>query len=160
MVASDGPALHPDLAALEFLVGKWRGSGSGSYGGSQPFEYEEELVFAHAGKPVLTYSMRTWTYPEAIAAHSEHGFWRCSSGSDLDAVVAHATGHVEVAQGLVEAGSVRLRSTSISPWRGAKDVRSLVRAISLNGETLTDQLEMDALGQDLQDHVVAELRRV
>ncbi len=156
----DGPVLHPELAALEFLIGSWRGLGSGSYPGSQRFDYEEELTFTHSGKPVLAYTMRTWLSPAAYASHSEQGFWRCHDLNRLDCVATHATGHVEVSSGTVEGTSVQLSSSSILAWPGAKEVVGLGRRLHLAGDVLIDQLEMQAVGQMRQAHVVAELRRM
>ncbi len=154
------PVLHPDLAALGFLVGKWRGSGSGSYPGSRPFEYEEELTFSHVGKPVLVYTMRTSLGPGGPASHSEQGFWRCHDGNRLDCVAAHATGHVEVSTGSVDGTSVKLASTSVSAWPDSKEVIALGRQVLVEGDVLTDRLEMQAVGQTLQTHVLAKLERV
>jgi hypothetical protein len=158
-VTPDGPVLHPELAALEFLIGNWRGRGSGSYSGSQRFDYEEELTFTHVGKPVLAYSMRTRLSPGGSGSHSEQGFWRCRDLSRLDCVASHATGHVEVSSGSVVGSAVQLSSTSILAWPGAKEVVALGRRLHLAGDVLTDQLEMQAVGQMRQAHVVAELRR-
>jgi hypothetical protein len=158
-VTPGGPALHPELVALEFLVGTWQGTGAGNYPGSEPFEYEEELTFAHQGKPVLSYLMRTSQLGSNTPSHAEQGFWKCQASVNVDSVVAHATGHVEVSEGSAQASSVNLESTSVVGWRGAKEVLAISRRISLEGEVLTDSLCMQAVGHPLQAHVVAQLRR-
>jgi len=48
--------LHPDLEALTPLLGTWSGRGEGHYPTIQPFEYLEEVVFSHVGKPFLAYA--------------------------------------------------------------------------------------------------------
>jgi hypothetical protein len=158
-VALSGPLLHPELAALGFLVGTWSGTGAGSYPGSGAFDYEEDLTFTHEGKPVLAYAMRTSRHGDNAPAHAERGFWRCHNSVDLDSVVAHATGHAEVSAGSVETTTVTLESTSVVGWRGSKEVLAISRRIFLDGDVLTDSLDMKAVGQRLQAHVVAELRR-
>lgn len=154
-----GPSLHPELAALGFLVGTWSGTGAGSYPGTDAFDFEEELTFSHEGKPVLAYAMRTSRHSGNAPAHAERGFWHCRDSVDLDTVVAHATGHAEVSAGSVDATTVKLVSTSVVGWRGSKEVLEISRRISLDGDVLTDWLDMKAVGQRLQTHVVAELRR-
>ena len=159
-MAPDGQVLHPELAAVGFLVGNWSGCGRGSYPGSEPFDYEEELTFSHTGKPVLMYTMRTSLGPGGPPSHAEHGFWRCRDGNHVDCVAAHATGHVEISSGMVDRTAVEMASTSVAAWPGSKEVVALGRRLQLAGDILTDRLEMQAVGQMLQAHVVAELRRV
>lgn len=151
--------LHPDLLPLEFLLGSWVGHGAGSYAGSEPFDFEEELTFSHEGKPVLAYTMRTSVSDANVPSHAERGFWKCSASRDLDSVVAHATGHVEVSTGAVMTNSVTLESAGVVGWRGAKEVLTISRQLSLADGVLTDALAMQAVGQNLQAHVCAELRR-
>jgi hypothetical protein len=158
-VTPEAPALHPELVALEFLLGNWRGQGRGSYPGSEPFEFEEELVFSHAGKPVIVYSMRTWLNPAGPVSHAENGFWRCRDHTRVDCVAAHATGHVEISSGSVDGPAVLLSSSSISAWPGAKDVAALGRRLQLVDGVLEDSIEMQAVGQVRQGHTVARLRR-
>jgi hypothetical protein len=59
----------------------------------------------------------------------------------------------------VDGNAVTLESTSVVGWRGSKEVLAISRRISLDGDVLTDALDMQAVGHDLQGHVVAELRR-
>jgi hypothetical protein len=148
------------LWALDFLLGTWVGGGSGSYPGSEPFEFREELTFSHEGKPVLGYLMQTSRFGGDVPSHAERGFWKCRDSRDLDTVVAHATGHVEVSAGSVMATSVTLESSNVVGWRGAKEVLGISRRISLNDGLLIDALGMKAVGQPLQAHVHAELRRL
>jgi hypothetical protein len=158
-VTLGGPLLHPELASLGFLLGTWSGSGRGSYPGSSAFDYDEELGFAHGGKPLLVYVMQTSRRDDHSPSHGERGFWRCRNSAELDTVVAHATGHAEISVGSVDGNAVTLESTSVVGWRGSKEVLAISRRISLDGDVLTDALDMQAVGHDLQGHVVAELRR-
>ncbi|MGZ8606662.1 MAG: heme-binding beta-barrel domain-containing protein, partial [Actinomycetota bacterium] len=46
-VRAMGPALHPDLVEVSFVVGTWRGTGEGQWPRGEPFQYGEELTFEH-----------------------------------------------------------------------------------------------------------------
>ena len=44
------PPLHPAVASLSFLLGKWRGEGEGFFPTINSFRYGEEIQFSHSGK--------------------------------------------------------------------------------------------------------------
>ncbi|PON39214.1 Calycin-like [Parasponia andersonii] len=48
--ASGEPPLHPAIAPLSFLLGKWRGQGQGGFPTVNAFSFGEELHFSHSGK--------------------------------------------------------------------------------------------------------------
>lgn len=65
--------LAPALQALSPLLGSWAGRGAGKYPTIRPFEYLEEVVFAHVGKPFLTYTQQTRAVADGKPLHSETG---------------------------------------------------------------------------------------
>ena len=75
-----GAELHPDLAPLGFLLGRWEGAGVGGYPSIESFQYGEEISFSHNGKPYLIYISRTWLLDAegkpGRPSHMETGFWR------------------------------------------------------------------------------------
>jgi len=91
------PALHPDVAALSFLLGTWRGTGEGQYPTVDPFGYGEEMTFTHVGDPFLAYEQRSWSLEDGAPLHFERGFLRGGEGIEL--VLAHPLGIVEVSTG-------------------------------------------------------------
>src|ERR1700691_3273665 len=63
-MTSDTPPVHPDLAPLEFLLGRWEGAGIGGYPTIESFRFGQEISFSHNGKPFLIYASRSWLLDE------------------------------------------------------------------------------------------------
>ena len=152
--------LHPDVAALRFLLGRWVGEGRGEYPTIDPFTYGEELRFWHVGKPFLAYSQRTWHVVDGRPLHSETGYWRLPGGGPvLELLLAHPTGVIEVEQGAVEGSRIELATTDVVRTPSAKEVTALARTIEVHGDVMTYALRMAAVGRSLEPHLTAELRR-
>ena len=118
------PELHPDLAPLAFLLGRWEGAGVGGYPTIESFQFGQEISFSHNGKPFLSYTSRTWR---------------------LD-----AEGHI----GRPLATDVVARTSS------AKEVTAGRRLYGRIGDDLGWAYDMAAVGQPLQSHISAQLKRV
>jgi hypothetical protein len=154
----EGPALHPDVAPLGFLLGSWMGEGKGFYPTIAPFEYGEEIRVSHVGKPFLAYTQRTWALDDGRPLHAETGFWRMAGPDRVELVVAHPNGHAEVSEGSLRGASLMLSSTAVVATSTAKEVLGIERDLQVDGETLTYDLRMAAVGQPLEGHLRAELR--
>jgi hypothetical protein len=154
------PALHPDVAALGFLLGTWSGEGHGDYLTVDPFGYREESVFWHVGKPFIGYGQRTWATKDGRPSHCETGFWRCAGEGRVELVLAHPNGLVEVSEGHRTGTAIALSSTVVAGTSTAKDVSAVSRHIQVDGDELTYRLEMAAVGVPLAFHLGARLRRV
>jgi hypothetical protein len=157
------PNLHPDLAALAPLLGTWAGQGSGEYPTIEPFGYFEEVTFAHVGKPFLSYAQRTKASDDGRPLHAETGYIRVPSAGRVEWVLAHPTGVTEIQEGTLTVSAstieMELHSTAIGRTASAKDVVALGRSISVAGDELTYTLRLGAVGQPLQHHLSATLRR-
>lgn len=153
------PAPHPAIEPIAFLLGTWRGEGAGEYPTIAAFRYGEEVRFWHVGKPFLAYMQRTWSLADGSPLHAEMGYWRPKPEGRLEVVLAHPTGVVEVQEGTVSGSRIVLGSTTMARTATAKDVRELRRTLELCGGVLRYTLEMAAVGQPLQHHLSAELRR-
>src|SRR5690606_37574206 len=85
--------LHPDLMPVAWLLGNWHGNGRGEYPTIEAFGFEQDVAFAHDGRPFLHYFSRTWITddegnrlrPGAL----ETGFLRPSGEGGLELVLVH-----------------------------------------------------------------------
>jgi THAP4-like, heme-binding beta-barrel domain len=160
MGAEPTPPPHPDVVPLTGLLGTWRGEGAGEYPTIAAFGYGEEVRFWHVGKPFLAYTQRTWSLDDGRPLHAESGYWRAGPDGAVEVVLAHPTGIVEVLEGRVDDGRFELGSTTVAGTSTAKEVTALRRRFELDGDTLAYSLAMAAVGQPLQHHLAATLRRV
>ena len=154
----DEPALHPDLAPLVFLLGTWSGEGEGEYPTIEPFAWTDTTRYRHVGKPVLLYEQRTRDAVTGEPRHAESGYVRLGDGpGSVELVVAHSTGHVELASGTVDGERIELHSTLVEGTPTAKAVTELHRVIRLDGGVLHVTLAMAAMGEPLTHHLRSAL---
>jgi hypothetical protein len=153
--------MHPDVSHLAFLLGAWRGMGTGGYPTVQPFAYEEVLTFSHVAKPYLIMQQRTFIVSGdgRTPSHMEFAFWRPAGERAVEVVSTHPNGVVEIETGIIEGGRILLGSTSLVRTPTAKDITQLEREISVTSDVMVYDVRMEAMGQPLQHHLHAKLRR-
>jgi hypothetical protein len=155
--------VHPDLGALTRLIGTWTGEGEGRYPTIESFRYREEVVFGHAGKPLLAYRQATTNLATGQPAHAESGYLRAVAPGRVELVLAHPTGIAELSEGelLDESDGLALHlvTTAVALTPSAKEVTSIERRVTVIGDTLRYQVAMAAVGQPRQHHLSAELHR-
>ena len=128
------PELHPNLEALAPLLGTWVGQGAGNYPTIEPFEYLEEVVFSHVGKPFLVYAQKTRAVTDGKPLHAETGYLRVPQPGHVELVLAHPNGITEIEVGSYSVTSgvieIELASTTIGLAPTAKEVSALHRVVS------------------------------
>jgi THAP4-like, heme-binding beta-barrel domain len=154
---------HPDLAPLLFLLGRWVGEGLGGYPTIESFPFAQEITFSQIGKPYLIYNSRSWLLdPEGVRGRPlamESGFWRPQPEGKIEVVLAHPTGLTEVYLGELAGTKIELTTDVVARTTSAKEVRGGHRLYGLVGEDLAYAYDMAAVGQPLQPHLSAQLKR-
>jgi hypothetical protein len=157
------PELHPNVQELAPLLGTWAGRGAGEYPTIEPFEYTEEVVFSHVGKPFLAYAQKTKAVADGRPLHAETGYLRVPQRGRVELVLAHPNGITEIDAGTYtvtgQVIDIELTSTTIGLAPTAKEVTALGRSFRVDGDQLSYTLRMGAVGQPLQHHLTAVLHR-
>ncbi|MFC9391339.1 nitrobindin family protein [Streptomyces venezuelae] len=159
------PAPHELLAPVTGLLGTWTGTGRGEYPTlAEDFTYAQEVVFSHDGRPFLHYEARAWLTGADGAplrpAARESGWWRLKPEGLIEALITQPTGIAEIMVGRVEDGAVDLTTHTVALAPTAKHVEATRRRYTLtDGDTLDFVHDLAAVGQRLQHHLSARLRR-
>jgi len=155
--------LPPALVPLAWLVGTWQGAGVGGYPTVPEFHFGQEIVFEHDGRPFLGYSSRTWLLDqngqEVRPLAREVGFWRPQPAGGLEVSLSHPTGYAELWIGTVTGPRIDIRTDVVVRTATAKDYSAGHRLYGLVEGDLAWAYDMAAVGQPLQPHVSARLKR-
>ncbi|MBF8186776.1 FABP family protein [Nonomuraea sp. K274] len=158
------PEVHPNLEPIAFLLGRWEGAGVGGYPTIESFNFGQEIEFGHNGKPFLTYVSRTWLLDQegnrVRPLATETGYWRPQPDRQIEVVLAHPTGIVEIYVGEVVFHKIELRTDVVARTASAKEYTAGHRLYGLVNGNLMWAYEMAAVGHPLTDHMSAELKKV
>lgn len=158
------PDLPPALAPLAWLIGEWEGAGVVGYPTIESAHFGQEISVTHDGRPFLEWQSRTWLLDEqgnkVRPLARELGFWRPLENNEVEFLLTHPTGIVEMYHGTTSPAKIELRTDGVIRSPHAKEYNAASRMYGLVNSNLMWVMDMAAVGQPLQSHVSAELKRV
>ncbi len=158
--------LHPDCAPVAWLLGTWRGNGHGDYPTIDAFQFGQECIFTHDGRPFFHYMSRAWI----VDAEGREGPRRrdrdrlpAPQGRRLPRAGAHPPHRASWRSGTAaaEIGTPRLELTTdaVARTQTAKDYTGGHRMYGMVEGDLLWAYDMAAMGQELQPHLWGRLVR-
>jgi len=158
------PDLPTELVPYAWLIGTWAGAGVGGYPTTESFPFGQEATFAQDGRGFLSYWSRTWKIDDAGNPISplamESGFWRPQPDNKLEVTMAHPTGVVEIYVGSVNGAQIEIQTDMVARTVTSKEYTAGVRLYGLVEGDLMWAYDMAGVGQNLQSHVSARLKRI
>jgi hypothetical protein len=155
--------LPAPLVPLAWLIGRWEGAGVVGYPTMDSVNFGQEVEFRHDGRPFLHYRSQAWLLDDegnqVRPLASEVGYWRPKE-EQLEVLLSHPTGYVEIYVGQVEGARVDLSTDVVARTETAKEYTAAKRMYGLVGGDLLWVMDMAAMGQPMQSHASAQLKRV
>jgi hypothetical protein len=155
--------LPAPLVPLAWLVGRWEGAGVVGYPTMESVNFGQEVEFRHDGRPFLHYRSQAWLLDDegnqVRPLASEVGFWRPKE-TGLEVLLAHPTGYVEIYLGTVDGPRVEIATDVVARTETAKEYTAATRMYGLVGGDLMWVMDMAAVGEPMQSHASAQLKRV
>jgi hypothetical protein len=160
--------LPPELAPLAWLIGTWAGAGVVGYPTMESANFGQEVVCSHDGRPFLEWRSQSWLLDAAgekvRPLATEVGFWRpvpeSHDGTNVELLLAHPTGVVEMYAGRAQPAKVELRTDGVMRSPHAKEYTAAHRMYGYVQSNLMWVMDMAAMGHPLTSHLSAELKRV
>lgn len=162
-ISSDTP---PALVPLAWLIGRWEGVGVVGYPTMEEVRFGQEVEFRHDGRPFLHYRSQAWLLDDdgnrVRPLASETGYWRVPQppGTEIEVLLAHPTGFVEIYLGRVNGARIDLATDMVARTSTAKEYTAARRMYGLVEGDLMWVMDMAAVGHELQPHASARLERV
>ena len=153
-------ALDEHLGPLVFLLGTWRGEGTGEYPTIEPFDYEEELRFEHVGDAFLLYQQASWSPADGGPIHFERGFLRPGEPGRIELMLAHPIGLTEIAEGTLDGTAFELTSTDVGRTTTGLTTTSVIRRYQVDGDVMRYRTDMATDETPMALHLEAELHRM
>lgn len=162
----EGPSLHDGLLALLPLIGVWRGSGQADTPTGGQYAFGQEIVFSHDGENYIKFESRTWKLDDEGNSvgpdEREVGFWRINLEDEIEVVLTHASGAVEIYYGQPvneRAWQVESASTMVTAT-GPANLGPGRRLYGLMPNNNLGWVDERLMGEDMHPRMSAELQRV
>ncbi|MDO5629945.1 MAG: FABP family protein [Mobilicoccus sp.] len=160
------PTMHPQIAPLGWMIGRWEGVGVVGYPDMESRNIGQELTISHDGRPFLEVSSRTWQLDESGGLEKplarEVGFFRVLENGEIELLLAHPTGIVEMYAGEREKDRpvLNLRTDGVMRSPAAREYTAASRMYGLVEGKLMWVMDMAAEGHPLTSHISVQLSRV
>lgn len=158
-------SLPEPIRPLAWLLGRWEGAGVVGYPTIESQHFGQEIEVTHDGRGFLKWESRAWILDSENGAKVrpaavESGFWRPLEGGEVELVLAHPTGIVELYYGTMEPAKIDVKTDGVLRSPRAKEYNAASRMYGLVESQLMWVMDMAAMGEELQSHVSATLKRV
>ncbi|WP_265443506.1 FABP family protein [Flexivirga meconopsidis] len=157
------PTMHPDLAPLAWLLGQWEGTGVAGYPDQDEVQFVQQVSCTHDGRPFLRWEARSWVRAEDGSRgepfESEVGYWRPLPDADVELLLAHPTGVVELYYGKTEPAKAELRTDGVLRSPSAREYTAGHRLYGYVQGGLMWATDIAAMGHPLQSYASAQLQR-
>jgi len=152
------------LRPWSWLIGRWIGVGTGQYPTIEDFRFGQEMGFSTDGRPFLSYWSRSWLLDDEgnplRPLATESGYWRPSTNGQLEVILAQPIGYAEIYVGTASNGKVELTTDIVARTVTAKEYNAGSRLYGLVEGDLLWAYDMAAVGQPMQAHVSARLKKI
>ncbi len=158
--------INPAVAPLAWLVGRWEGVGVVGYPDMESRNFGQELEITHDGRPFLEVSSRAVLLREDGSVERplarEVGFFRVLESGEIELLLAHPTGIVEMYAGTKDADRpvLNLRTDGVMRSPAAREYTAASRMYGLVDSKLMWVMDMAAEGHPMSSHLSAQLNRV
>ena len=121
------------LRPLAWLIGRWEGAGVVGYPTIESAHFGQEIEVTHDGRGFLKWESKAWILDSENGAKVrpaavESGFWRPLENGEVELLLAHPTGIVELYYGKMEPAKVELRTDGVLRSPGAKEYNAKFHA--------------------------------
>ena len=155
--------LDPLLMPIAWMIGRWEGSGKGTYPGTEDFDFGQQVDFAHNGGNYLHYLSQTFEVGRDGKAvrplTMETGFWRPQGDGTLEVVMSHPEGYTEIWYAKINGAQIELTTDAVVRTSTAEDYAAGRRLYgNVEGDMLWT-LDKAANGLPLQTNLWGRLIR-